>query len=90
MSRWVIEVTLYDCKNTNPSKCVLWGGPLNKDNAVNTGQPRNKFDVAVAGSNAYQNPNLKVPDGFTLTGVPEKAAINAPYDKQGYNTVKSI
>jgi hypothetical protein len=69
---------------------VLWGGPLNKDNAVNTGQPRNKFDVAVAGSNAYQNPNLKVPDGFTLTGVPEKAAINAPYDKQGYNTVKSI
>lgn len=69
-----------------PSKCVLWGGPLNKDNAVNTGQTRNKFEVAIAGSNAYQNPNLKNPDGFTLTGVPGNAAINAPYDRQGYNT----
>jgi len=78
-----------DCpnpKSVTHIKCALWGGPLNKDNAVNTGQLRNKFEVAVAGSNAYQNPNLKIPDGFTLTGVPEKAAINAPYDKQGYNT----
>jgi hypothetical protein len=67
-------------------KCVLWGGPLTSDSATNSGQYRNQFQVVIAGSNAYQSTNLVTPPGFTLAAVPENAAINAPYDHQGYNT----
>ncbi|KAI4850680.1 hypothetical protein E4T44_02603 [Aureobasidium sp. EXF-8845] len=67
-------------------KCVLWGGPVGLDNAVNTGQMRNKFEVAIAGSNGYQNNSLTIPPGYVLKDVPMTKAINAPYDSQGYNT----
>ncbi|KAI5203383.1 hypothetical protein E4T39_04233 [Aureobasidium subglaciale] len=67
-------------------KCGLWGGPVGLDNAVNTGQMRNNFEVAIAGSNGYQNNSLTIPAGFTLKDVPVTKAINAPYDSQGYNT----
>ncbi|KAG9550478.1 hypothetical protein KCU71_g15764, partial [Aureobasidium melanogenum] len=75
----------------NPSsvvyaKCALWGGPLNSDNAVNKGQMRNQFEIAVAGSNAYQNNSLTIPAGYSLKGAYNNVAINAPYDVQGYNS----
>jgi hypothetical protein len=75
----------------NPSsvvyaKCALWGGPLSNDNAVNKGQMRNQFEVAVAGSNAYQNNSLTIPAGYSLKAAYNNVAINAPYDFQGYNT----
>ncbi|KAI5197076.1 hypothetical protein E4T38_08194 [Aureobasidium subglaciale] len=75
----------------NPSsvvyaKCVLWGGPLTIANAVNKGQMRNQFEIAVAGSNAYQNNSLTIPAGYTLKAAYNNVAINAPYDAQGYNT----
>lgn len=55
-------------------------------NAVNKGQPRGGFSVAIAGSNGYVTTQLATPDGYQ-SGVPYgKFAINAPYDAQGYNT----
>lgn len=76
---------------TNPSsvvnaKCALWGSPLSSDSATNTGQMRSGFEVAIAGSNAYQNNSLIVPAGFSMGDTLNNAAINAPYDGQGYNT----
>lgn len=68
------------------AKCALWGSPLSSDSAVNTGSMRTNFEVAVAGSNAYQNSTLTIPAGYTLVDTLEDAAINAPYDGQGYNT----
>ncbi|KAI4766424.1 hypothetical protein E4T52_00888 [Aureobasidium sp. EXF-3400] len=75
----------------NPSsvvyaKCALWGGPLNTANANNKGQMRNQFEVAVAGSNAYQNNSLTIPAGYSLKAAYNNVAINAPYDAQGFNT----
>jgi hypothetical protein len=75
----------------NPSsviyaKCSLWGGPLNTANANNKGQMRNQFEVAIAGSNAYQNNSLSIPAGYSLKAAYNNVAINAPYDAQGYNT----
>jgi hypothetical protein len=75
----------------NPSsviyaKCSLWGGPLNTANANNKGQMRNQFEVAIAGSNAYQNNSLTIPAGYSLKAAYNNVAINAPYDAQGYNT----
>ena len=55
-------------------------------NAVNKGQMRGGFTVAIAGSNGYVTTQLATPAGYR-TGVPfGKFAINAPYDAQGYNT----
>jgi len=55
-------------------------------NAVNKGQARGGFTVAIAGSNGYVTTQLTTPDGYQ-SGVPYgKFAINAPYDAQGYNT----
>ncbi|KAI5247013.1 hypothetical protein E4T42_06178 [Aureobasidium subglaciale] len=68
------------------AKCAMWGGPLTTANAVNTGQMRNKFEVAVTASNSYQNTSLAIPAGFKLNAVYNTNAINAPYDAQGYNT----
>ncbi|KAG9868242.1 hypothetical protein KCU77_g370, partial [Aureobasidium melanogenum] len=67
-------------------KCVYWGGPVSQDNAVNTGQIRGGFTVAIAGSNGYVTTQIKTPAGYQA-GIPYgKYAINAPYDIQGYNT----
>jgi hypothetical protein len=68
-------------------KCVYWGGPVTSDTAVNTGQMRGGFTVAIAGSNGYVTNQIKTPAGYQA-GVPYgKFAVNAPYDAQGYNTV---
>ncbi|KAI4746529.1 hypothetical protein E4T50_03130 [Aureobasidium sp. EXF-12298] len=80
-----------DSSCSNPSsvtmiKCVYWGGPISQDSAVNTGQIRGGFTVAIAGSNGYVTTQIKTPDGYQA-GIPYgKYAINAPYDAQGYNT----
>ncbi|KAI5208416.1 hypothetical protein AUEXF2481DRAFT_30671 [Aureobasidium subglaciale EXF-2481] len=69
-----------DASCSNPAaftmiKCVMWSGQVTAANAVNVGQSRSGFSVAIAGNNGY-------------TGVPfSKFAINAPYDAQGYNTM---
>jgi hypothetical protein len=59
---------------------------VTEQNAVNNGQKRGNFDVAIAGSNGYVTTQLATPDGYQ-SGTPYgKFAINAPYDAQGYNT----
>ncbi|KAK5999569.1 hypothetical protein QM012_005422 [Aureobasidium pullulans] len=80
-----------DASCSNPSsvtmiKCVYWGGPVSPDNAVNQGQTRGGFTVAIAGSNGYITNQIKTPAGYQA-GIPYgQYAINAPYDIQGYNT----
>lgn len=66
---------------------MYWGGPVSQDNAVNQGQTRGGFTVAIAGSNGYVTTQIKTPAGYQA-GIPYgKFAINAPYDIQGYKTV---
>ncbi|KAH0168770.1 hypothetical protein KCU67_g3338, partial [Aureobasidium melanogenum] len=80
-----------DSSCSNPSsvtmiKCVYWGGPVSQDNAVNTGQIRGGFTVAIAGSNGYVTTQIDTPAGYQA-GIPYgQYAINAPYDIEGYNT----
>jgi hypothetical protein len=67
-------------------KCVFWAGQASAESAVNSGQWRGSFEVAIAGSNGYVTTQLATPAGYQA-GVPYgKFAINAPYDAQGYNT----
>jgi hypothetical protein len=77
---------------TNPApvtmvKCVLWGSQVNQANAVNAGQWRSSFQVLIAGSNGYTNNSIVAPPGFDNPIYYGNAAINAPFDKQGYNTL---
>lgn len=39
--------------STTLIKCAFYGGPIDASTAVNKGQWRNKFQVAIAGSNGY-------------------------------------
>jgi hypothetical protein len=90
----ILSVDPNDASCSNPAsvtviKCVYWGGPVSQDSAVNKGQMRGGFTVAIAGSNGYVTNQIKTPAGYQA-GVPYgKFAINAPYDAQGYNTVSS-
>ncbi|KAH6613051.1 hypothetical protein C7974DRAFT_428779 [Boeremia exigua] len=52
--------------------CVLWGGPVSKDNALNEGQWREKYHVVITASNGYVLTTSINP----LSG----KAINAPLD----------
>jgi hypothetical protein len=79
----------------NPSsttliKCVFWGGPVNNENAVNRGQWRNKFQVAIAGSNGYTNASVASVPGYTPAIPLGNAAINAPYDQFGYSSYLGV
>ncbi|KAF2717843.1 hypothetical protein K431DRAFT_232193, partial [Polychaeton citri CBS 116435] len=67
-------------------KCVFWGGPVDSSNAVNKGQWRQNFQVLIAGSNGYVNKTLATPAGYKPAVYLGNAAINAPYDSQGYNS----
>ena len=67
-------------------KCVFWGGPVSSSNANNYGQYRQNFQVVIAGSNGYVNKTLATPIGYNPAVYLGNAAINAPYDSQGYNT----
>ncbi|KAK5123636.1 hypothetical protein LTR85_002674 [Meristemomyces frigidus] len=78
-----------DCANPSSVtmiKCVFWGGPVSSANANNAGQWRDSFQVVIAGSNGYVNKTLATPSGYTGPVYLGSAAINAPYDSQGYNT----
>jgi hypothetical protein len=52
--------------------CVLWGGPVSKENALNDGQWREKYHVVITASNGYVLTSSLNP----LSG----KAINAPLD----------
>lgn len=67
-------------------KCAYWGSSIDKSNAVNDGQWRADFRVAIAGSNGYVNNSMSVPPGYSAPTYLGNAAISAPYDSQGYNT----
>jgi hypothetical protein len=76
---------------TNPSsttliKCVFWGSPVTKENAVNNGQWRADFQVVVAGSNGYVSKNHvggQTAPGYTLQADLDMATVNAPLDCNG-------
>lgn len=65
-------------------KCSFWGGPVYTDTATNTGQWREQFEVAIAGSNGYTSLVTQSIDGYKQTEL-KNNAINAPLDcnKQG-------
>ncbi|TGO20685.1 hypothetical protein BPAE_0274g00050 [Botrytis paeoniae] len=67
-------------------KCVFWGGPVSTENAVNSGQYRDNFQVVIAGSNGYTNNSIAPIPGYGNAQYLGNAAINAPYDSQGCNT----
>jgi len=53
---------------------------------LNTGETREKFEVVIAGSNGYlSNSAVSIP-GYSSGASYDDAAINAPYDQNGYNT----
>ncbi|KAI7355674.1 glycoside hydrolase [Hortaea werneckii] len=72
--------------STTNIKCVFWGGPVTKENALNTGQYRNQFQVVIAGSNGYVSNSVASPAGYGLAIPLGNAAINAPYDKYGFDS----
>ncbi|KAI6859842.1 glycoside hydrolase [Hortaea werneckii] len=72
--------------STTNTKCVFWGGPVTKDNALNTGQYRNQFQVVIAGSNGYVSNSVASPAGYGPAIPLGNAAINAPYDKYGFDS----
>lgn len=63
-------------------KCSFWGTALDASTAKNVGQWRSKFQVVIAGSNAYTSYKIGGPvDGWTGPQDLGNAAINAPlYD----------
>ena len=67
-------------------KCVFWGGPVSSSNAVNNGQWRASYQVAIAGSNGYVNNSIATPSGYTGATYLGNAAINALSDCNGANT----
>ncbi|KAI7526860.1 glycoside hydrolase, partial [Hortaea werneckii] len=72
--------------STTNIKCVFWGGPVTKENALNTGQYRNQFQVVIAGSNGYVSNSVASPAGYGPATPLGNAAINAPYDKYGFDS----
>ncbi|MCJ1458623.1 hypothetical protein MMC28_008997 [Mycoblastus sanguinarius] len=77
-----------NCPNppsTTNFKCTLWGAPVSSQEATNTGQWRDSFQVVIAGSNAY-NKDAPPPACSGYSGPTELGgAINAPLDN-GHNT----
>ncbi|KAI7201815.1 hypothetical protein KC324_g2027 [Hortaea werneckii] len=55
-------------------------------NALNTGQYRNQFQVVIAGSNGYVSNSVASPAGYGPATPLGNAAINAPYDKYGFDS----
>ncbi|KAI5245644.1 hypothetical protein E4T42_06702 [Aureobasidium subglaciale] len=90
LAPWTLDPNDASCSNPaafTMIKCVMWSGQVTAANAVNVGQSRGGFSVAIAGNNGYVTNKISTPDGFQ-TGVPfGKFAMNAPYDAQGYNTM---
>jgi len=63
---------------------------VTSDNAVGQPVSRGGFTGAVAGSNGYVTTQLATPSGYQRGIYDGKAAMNAPYDAQGYNTVRQL
>ena len=65
-----------NCDNppsTTNIKCSFWGGPVTKDNAVNTGQWRKNFQIVIAGSNgkfAAPFPTLNCSTSYCMSRCP--------------------
>jgi len=65
-----------NCDNppsTTNIKCSFWGGPVTKDNAVNTGQWRKNFQIVIAGSNgkfAAPFPTLNSSTSYCMSRCP--------------------
>jgi glucan 1,3-beta-glucosidase len=72
--------------DTDVSKCVFWGGPVNSANANNAGQWRSKFQVVISGSNGYVNNTIEPADGFNSPNYYGNTAIDAPVDCNGQST----
>ncbi|KAI7231232.1 hypothetical protein KC330_g6521 [Hortaea werneckii] len=72
--------------STTNIKCVFWGGPVTKENALSTGQYRNQFQVVIAGSSGYVSNSVASPAGYGPATPLGNAAINAPYDKYGFDS----
>ncbi|KAH7053285.1 hypothetical protein B0J12DRAFT_750760, partial [Macrophomina phaseolina] len=66
-------------------KCSYWGSALDTDTAVNDGQWREQFHVAIAGSNAYSSDKVGKPlAGWSGPAKLGNAVMNAPLrDCQG-------
>jgi hypothetical protein len=60
-------------------KCSFWGGPVYPDTATNTGQWREKFEVAIGGSNGYSSLATQSADGYKQVELKNRA-INSPLD----------
>lgn len=71
-------------------KCVFWGGPVSTENALNSGQYRDNFQVVIAGSNGYTNNSIAPIPGYGDAQFLGNAAINAPYDTQGLVTRENL
>ncbi|KAI5242789.1 hypothetical protein E4T43_04582 [Aureobasidium subglaciale] len=79
--------TCVDPSSVTMIKCVFWGSAVSTSNTKNYGQFRSSFNVVVAGSNGYTSNSIIVPSGFSSAQYLGNAAIDAPYDTQGYNTL---
>jgi hypothetical protein len=76
------------CENppsTTVIKCTFWGGYVAPENADNTGQWRNSFQVVISGSNGYMSTSIPIVPGFSGTSLGANA-INAPQDCNGIDT----
>lgn len=60
-------------------KCSFWGGPVYTDTATNTGQWREQFEVAIAGSNGYSSLKTQTAEGYKQIEL-KNNAINSPLD----------
>lgn len=60
-------------------KCSFWGGPVYTDTANNNGQWREKFEVAIAGSNGYSSLKTQAAEGYKMVEL-KNSAINSPLD----------
>jgi hypothetical protein len=71
-------------------KCHYWGSPINQDSTVTKGTPRGGFTVAIAGSNGYVTQQISTPAGYQTGQAYGNYTISAPYDAQGFNTVRKL
>ncbi|KAF1984100.1 hypothetical protein K402DRAFT_396035 [Aulographum hederae CBS 113979] len=81
------------CENpesTTLIKCNLWGGPVNFENAVNTGETRTNFVVVHTGSNGYVSKTIEPALGYTEPLYLEDAAINAPLNCDGTDSYMGV
>lgn len=67
-------------------KCSYWGAPIDNTTALNGGQCRRNFEVAIAGSNGYTTSSHQMILGYHAPTFLGTAAVNAPVDCNGKDT----